>query len=138
MFFEGKGIEAHIKWWNPVQVSRTVLSNALVALLNKGLVAVRVLPPLWTETMSYAVNFINRLSVAGYSDAVLYCFWCSTPALELSLDYLCVFGCAACASLLETLRDRKLTPSGTVDMRLGYDLGSSLEEGICIYSDRVR
>ena len=36
VFFEGKGIEAHIKWWNPAQVSRTVPSNALVALLNKG------------------------------------------------------------------------------------------------------
>ena len=48
------------------------------------------------------------------------------------LDYLCVFGCAAYASLLETLRDRKLAPSGIVDMHVGYDLGFSLEEGICI------
>ena len=39
VFFEGKGLEAHIKWWNPVQVSRTVPSNALVALLNEGPIA---------------------------------------------------------------------------------------------------
>ena len=96
------------------------------------LVAVRVLPPIWTEAMSYAIYFINRLSVSGYSDAILYHFWCSTPALGLPLDNLCVFGCAAYASLLETLRDRKLAPSGIVDMHVGYDLGSSLEEGISV------
>ena len=39
VFFEGKGIEAHIKWWNPAQVSRTVPSNALIVLLNKGPIA---------------------------------------------------------------------------------------------------
>ena len=39
VFFEGKGIEACIKWWNSMQVSRTVPSNALVALLNKGPIA---------------------------------------------------------------------------------------------------
>ena len=39
VFFEGKGIEAYIKWWNPIQVSRMVPSNALVALLNKGPIA---------------------------------------------------------------------------------------------------
>ena len=88
--------------------------------------------------MSYAVYFINRPSVAGYSDAVLYCFWCKTPALGFPPDYLCVFGCAAYASLLETLRDGKLTPSRIADMRLGYDSGSSLEEGICIQPGRGR
>ena len=39
VFFEGKGIEAHIKWWNPIQVSRTVPLNVLVALLNEGPIA---------------------------------------------------------------------------------------------------
>ena len=138
VFFEGKEIEARIKWWNPIQISRTVPLNVFVALLNKGLVAVRVLPPIWTETMIYTVYFINKLAVSSHSGAVLYCFWCSTPALGFPLDYLYVFGCAAYASLLETLRDGKLTPSGIVDMRVGYDLGSSLEEGICIQPGRGR
>ena len=80
--------------------------------------------------MSYATYFINRLPVFGYSSAVLYCFWCSTPALGFLLDYLCVFGCAAYATLLK--RDGKLTPSGIADMRVSYDLGSSLGEGISI------
>ena len=78
VFFEGKGIEAHIKWWNPAQVSRTVPSNALVALLNKGPIAhlpgYRFSSPLWTETMSFAVYFIDRLSGYGQSGAVLYYF----------------------------------------------------------------
>ena len=39
VFFEGKGIEAYIKWWNPIQVSRTVPLNVLVALLNEGPIA---------------------------------------------------------------------------------------------------
>ena len=81
VFFEGKEIEARIKWWNPIQISRTVPLNVFVALLNKGLVAVRVLPPIWTETMIYTVYFINKLAVSSHSGAVLYCFWCSTPAL---------------------------------------------------------
>ena len=49
-----------------------------------------------------------------------------------------MFGCAAYANLLKMLRDRKLTLSGIVDMHVGYDLGPSLEEGICIQSGRVR
>ena len=102
------------------------------------LVAVQVLPSFWTETMSHAVHFINRLSVAGYSDAVLYCFWCSTLALGSPLDYLCTFGWTAYASLLETLRDGKLVPSGVMDIHVGHDLGSLLEEGICVYSGRGR
>ena len=53
------------------------------------------------------------------------------------LDYLCVFGCATYSSLLETPRDGKLTPSGVMDMHLGYDLGPPLEEGICIQLGRV-
>ena len=84
------------------------------------------------KTTSYAVYFINRLSVSGHSGAVLYCFWCSTPALGFPLDYLCVFGCAAFVSLLKMLRDRKLVPSKIADMHVGHDLGSSLEEGICV------
>ena len=87
--------------------------------------------------MIYAANFINRLSVSGHSGAVLYCFWCSTPALGFPLDYLCVFGCAAHANLPETLRDGKLAHLGTADVHAGYDLGSSLEEGICIQLGRV-
>ena len=43
-----------------------------------------------------------------------------------------MFGCATFVSLLETLRDGKLTPSGIADMHVGYDLGSSLEEGISV------
>ena len=82
--------------------------------------------------MSHAVHFINRLSVAGYSDAVLYCFWCKTSTLAFPLDYFCVFGCATYSSLLETPRDGKLTPSGVMDMHVGYDLGPSLEEGISV------
>ena len=82
--------------------------------------------------MIYAVYFINRLSVSGQSGAVLYCFWCNTPTLRFPLDYFCVFGCAAYASLLETLRDGKLAPLGMADMHAGYDLGSSLEEGISV------
>ena len=54
------------------------------------------------------------------------------------LDYFCVFGCATYSSLLETPRDGKLTPSGVMDMHVGYDLVSSLEEGICIQSGRGR
>ena len=88
--------------------------------------------------MSYTVQFFNRLSVSGYSGAILYCFWCKTSTLGFPLDYLCVFGCAAYASLLETQQDGNLEPSGTVDMHAGYDLGCSLEEGICVYSGRVR
>ena len=49
-----------------------------------------------------------------------------------------MFGCAAYTSLLKMLRDGKLTPSGIVDMRVGYDLGPSLEEGICIQPGRSR
>ena len=48
------------------------------------------------------------------------------------LDYLCVFGCATYSSLLETLQDGKLTPSGIADMHVSHDLGSSLEEGISV------
>ena len=88
--------------------------------------------------MIYAVYFINRLSVSGQGGAILYCFWFSTPALGFPPDYLCVFGCAAFVSLLKMLRDGKLTPSEIVDMLVGYDLGSSLEEGICVYSGRGR
>ena len=80
--------------------------------------------------MNYTVYFINRLSVSGYSDAILYRFQCNTPTLGFPLDYLYVFGCAAYASLLETLQDGKLTPSGITNMHVGCDLGSSLEEGI--------
>ena len=43
-----------------------------------------------------------------------------------------MFGCAAYASLLETLQDGKLTPSGIADMHVSHDLGSSLEEGISV------
>ena len=98
VFFEGKGIEAHIKWWNPAQVSRTVPSNALVALLNKGPIAHLLRygfsPPLWMETMIYAVYLINRLSVSGYSSAVLCQFWCSTPTLGFPPGLsLCVWMC---------------------------------------------
>ena len=82
--------------------------------------------------MSYAVYFINRLSVSGYSGTILCCFWCSTLALGSLMDHLCVFGCAIYASLLETLRDGKLAPSGIADMHVGYDLGPSLEEGISV------
>ena len=82
--------------------------------------------------MSYAIYFINRLSVSGYSDAILYYFWCNTPTLGFPLDYLCAFGCAAFVSLLKMLRDRKLAPSGIADMHVGYDLGPSLEEGISV------
>ena len=87
--------------------------------------------------MSYAVNFINRLSGSGQSGAILYCFWASTPALGFPLDYLCVFGCAAFVSLLEMPRDGKLAPSRIADMHVGHDLGPSLEEGICIQPGRV-
>ena len=48
------------------------------------------------------------------------------------LDYFCVFGCATYSSLLKMLQDRKLAPSGIVDMHVGYDLGSLLEEGTCV------
>ena len=82
--------------------------------------------------MSYAVQFVNRLSVSGHRGAVLYCFWFSTPALGFSLDYLHVFGCAAYASLLETPQDWKLAPSGIANMHVGYDLESPLDEGICV------
>ena len=81
--------------------------------------------------MSYAVHFINRLSVSGHSGAVLYCFWCGAHDLGFSFDYLYVFGCATYASLPKTQQDGKLAPSGIADIH-GYDLGSSLEEGICI------
>ena len=88
--------------------------------------------------MNYTVYFINRLSVSGYSDAILYRFQCNTPTLGSLLDYLRGFGCAAYASLLETLRDGKLVPSGVMDIHVGHDLGSLLEEGICVYSGRGR
>ena len=48
------------------------------------------------------------------------------------LDYLCLFGYAAYASLMKTSRDRKLVPSRIADMHVGYDLGPSLEEGISV------
>ena len=87
--------------------------------------------------MSYAIYFINRLSVSVYSSAVLYYFWCNTPTLGSPLDYLCTFGCAAFVSLLGMPRDRKLVPSKIADMHVGHDLGPSLEEGICIQPGRV-
>ena len=58
------------------------------------LVAVRVLPPIGTEAMSYAANFINKLSVSGYGGAVLCQFWCSTPTLGFPPGlFLCVWMC---------------------------------------------
>ena len=136
VFFEGKEIEARIKWWNPIQVSRTVPLNALIVLLNEGLIAYlsryRFYPLSGRRQWVITVYFINRLSVSGYSGTVLYCFWCSTPALGFPLDYFCVFGCATYSSLLEMLRGGKLTPSGVMDMHVSHDLGSSLEEGISV------
>ena len=82
--------------------------------------------------MSFAVYFINRPSVSTYSGDMLYCFWCRTPTLGFTLGHRCVFECAAYASLLETLQDGKLAPSGIADMHVGYDLRPSLEGGICI------
>ena len=49
-----------------------------------------------------------------------------------------MFGCAAYASLLETSRGGKLTPSRIANMHVDHDLGSLPEEGLCVYSGRVR
>ena len=103
------------------------------------LVMVRVLPSLWTEIMSYTVYFINRLPVSSYSGAVLYCFWCSTPTLGSPPWTISV--CLDVPHMLlywKRYETGSWHPSGIADMHVGYDLGSSLEEGICVYSGRGR
>ena len=142
MFFEGKRIEVHIKWWNPIQVSRTVPSNALVALLNKGPIAYL----LWYGFYPLSGQrqwVVPSISLTGWQSlaTVVLCYTAFGTAhlpWDSPLDYLCVFGCAAYASLPKMLQDRKLAPSGIVDMHVGHDLGSSLEGGTCIQSGRAR
>ena len=87
------------------------------------LIGGRVLPSLWTEAVSCAVYLINRMPVPGRDGDIPYCLWFNAPVSEFSLNHLRVFGCAACATLPETLRDGKLAPAAIAGVHVGYDLG---------------
>ena len=86
------------------------------------LIGGRVPPSLWTEAVNCAVYLISRLPVPGRHGDIPYCLWFNTPVSEFSLDHLRVFGCAAYATLPETLRDGKLAPTAIAGVHVGYDL----------------
>ena len=54
--------------------------------------------------------------------SIPYCLWFNAPVSEFSLNHRRVFGCAAYATLPETLRDGKSAPKATAGVHVGYGL----------------